>query len=85
MVTNKNFKDLSDSEIRYILTLNCVEVKNYLIKIHGECCFSGFIKRYTNCPAEQLTPTSVIKQNKLLHSCVNMDKLAEKPVLTDLV
>ncbi len=85
MVTNKAFEDLSDSEIRYILSLNCVELKKYLIKIHGEYCFNGFIKRYTNCSAKHLTPANLIKQNELLHSFANVDKLTEKPVWNDLV
>jgi hypothetical protein len=75
VVTNKAFEELSNSEIRYVLSLNYMEIKNYLIKIHGEKCFWGFIKRYVNCPAEELTPSKVIKQNELIHSRANLYKL----------
>ena len=60
-----------------------MEIKNYLIKIHGEKCFGGFIKTYVNCPAEDLTPSKVIKQNELIHSMANMNKLIENPLWYD--
>jgi len=73
MTTNKTFEELSENEIRYVLSLRCIDVKDYLLKIHGEKCFSGFIKRFVNCSIQNLTPTKVIKQNEAWQHFMKMD------------
>ncbi|MEX0862154.1 hypothetical protein [Nitrosopumilus sp.] len=64
MITNKTFEELSEDEIRYVLSLRCVDVKDYLLKIHGKTCFDGFIKRFVNCRTQNLTPAKVTAQNE---------------------
>ena len=64
MTLNKKFEELSADEIRYVLSLNCVEIKDYLLKTHGEICFKGFIRRLVNCSIDNLTPMKIIKQNE---------------------
>ncbi|MCH7967419.1 MAG: hypothetical protein IIB02_08430 [Thaumarchaeota archaeon] len=73
MTTTKTFEELSENEIRYVLSLRCIDVKDYLLKIHGEKCFSGFIKRFVNCSIQNLTPTKVIKQNEAWQHFMKMD------------
>jgi len=73
MTTNKTFEELSENEIRYVLSLRCIDVKDYLLKIHGEKCFNGFIKRFVNCSIHNLTPAKVIKQNEAWQHFIKMD------------
>jgi len=60
----KKFEELSPDEIIYVMSLTCVDAKDYLLKTHGEICFKGFIKRFVNCSIQNLTPAKIIKQNE---------------------
>ncbi len=73
MTTNRTFEELSENEIRYVLTLRCIDVKDYLLKTHGEACFKGFIKRFVNCSIQNLTPEKIIKQNEAWQHFIKMD------------
>ena len=73
MTTNKTFEELSENEIRCILALRCIDVKDYLLKTHGESCFEGFIKRFVNYSIQNLTPEKIIKQNEALQHFIKMD------------
>ena len=73
MTTNKTFEELSENEIRCILALRCIDVKDYLLKTHGEACFEGFIKRFVNYSIQNLTPEKIIKQNEALQHFTKMD------------
>ncbi len=36
MATNRHFEELSENKIRYVLTLRCIDVEDYLLKTHGK-------------------------------------------------
>jgi hypothetical protein len=71
----KKFEDLSADEIRYVMSLTCVNAKDYLLKTHGEVCFTGFLIRFTNCRTDNLTPMKIIKQNESIIHFRKTDEL----------
>ena len=75
----KNFEDLSPDEIRYVMSLTCANAKDYLLKTHGEECFTGFLIRFVNCSIDNLMPEKIIQQNESIQKFQKDDQLKNKP------
>jgi len=71
---SKKFEDLSADEIRYVMSLTCINAKDYLLKTHGKVCFAGFLIRFANCSVENLTPEKIIKQNEGIQHFYKIDQ-----------
>ncbi len=77
MTTNKTFEDLTESEIGYVLSLNCIDAKGYLLQTHGQTCFEGFLQRLALQDVENLTPLKIINQNERIQYLHRQDQNAD--------